>query len=98
MTTPASEESRRRLAEAGWATTEGRDAITKTFRFATFRAAFAWMTEIALWAERLNHHPEWRNVYNRVDVTLTTHDAGGLTDLDAELARRMDEAQAARTT
>ena len=71
---------------------DGRDAITKTFRFKTFRQAFAWMTEAALWAEKLDHHPEWCNVYNEVVVTLQTHSAGGLTMLDIKLATRMDAA------
>jgi pterin-4a-carbinolamine dehydratase len=61
---------------AGWAPVPGRDAIGKVFRFADFNAAFGWMSRVALMAERLDHHPEWRNVYNRVEVVLTTHDAG----------------------
>jgi pterin-4a-carbinolamine dehydratase len=60
----------------GWAPVPGRDAIGKVFRFADFNAAFGWMSRVALMAERLDHHPEWRNVYNRVEVVLTTHDAG----------------------
>lgn len=75
-----------------WSGVEGRDAITRSFRFASFSAAFGWMTRVALAAERLDHHPEWFNVYNRVEVTLATHDAGGVTELDVELARIMDEA------
>jgi 4a-hydroxytetrahydrobiopterin dehydratase len=75
-----------------WTETPGRDAITRTFRFADFQAAFAFMTRCALAAEKANHHPEWTNVYNRVDVTLTTHDAGGLTERDIALARVMDDA------
>jgi 4a-hydroxytetrahydrobiopterin dehydratase len=78
------------LFERGWAMAEGRDAITKTFEFADFTAAFAWMTRAALWAEKWNHHPEWRNVYRTVSVTLTTHDAGGLSALDVKLARKLD--------
>ncbi|MCL4164671.1 UNVERIFIED_CONTAM: hypothetical protein GTU68_061481 [Idotea baltica] len=69
---------------------EGRDAITKTFVFADFVDAFGWMTCAALWAEKWNHHPEWSNVYNRVTVTLTTHDVGGISTLDVKLARKMD--------
>lgn len=79
---------------AGWQEVAGRDAIAKTFRFQDFNAAFAWMTRVALMAERLDHHPEWLNVYNRVEVTLSTHDAGGLTELDLSLARFMDLAAA----
>ena len=75
-----------------WAAAEGRDAIVKTFRFKDFNAAFGWMTRIALAAEKMDHHPEWFNVYNKVDVTLATHDAGGVSDLDVELARIMDAA------
>ncbi len=78
------------LKESGWTLLEDRDAISKTFEFADFTEAFAWMTRAALWAEKWDHHPEWRNVYNRVDVTLTTHDVGGLSSLDAKLARKLD--------
>ena len=74
----------------GWSLVAERDAITKTFKFKNFIEAFGWMTQAAMWAETLNHHPEWRNVYNRVTVTLTTHDVDGLTDLDIALANRMD--------
>lgn len=77
---------------SGWAPVPGRDAIGKVFRFADFNAAFGWMSRVALMAERLDHHPEWRNVYNRVEVVLTTHDAGGVTGRDIALARFMDEA------
>ena len=73
-----------------WSLEAERDAITKTFKFKNFIEAFGWMTQAAMWAETLNHHPEWRNVYNRVTVTLTTHDVDGLTDLDIALANRMD--------
>ncbi len=78
------------LLENGWAMVEGRDAIVKTFRFKGFVAAFGWMTKAALLAEKQNHHPEWSNVYNRVDVTLTSHDVGGLSPRDLVLARAMD--------
>lgn len=78
------------LFATGWTEVEGRDAITKIFRFKTFNAAFGWMTRVAMIAEKMNHHPEWFNVYNRVEVTLSTHDAGGLSELDIKLARRMD--------
>ena len=67
---------------AGWSPLDDRDAITKTFTFKNFNEAFGWMTRAALIAEQMNHHPEWFNVWNRVEVTLSTHDAGGLTELD----------------
>jgi len=70
----------------------GRDAICRSFRFADFNAAFAFMTRCALTAEKLDHHPEWFNVYNRVEVTLATHDADGVTELDVQLAAFMDTA------
>jgi 4a-hydroxytetrahydrobiopterin dehydratase len=76
-----------------WAAAQGeRDAICRTFRFSDFTAAFGFMTRMALMAEKLDHHPEWFNVYNRVDVTLTTHDADGVTELDVTLAKLMDMA------
>ena len=78
----------------GWTATDGRDAISKTYRFKDFNAAFGFMTRAALAAEKLDHHPEWFNVYNRVEVTLATHDADGVTELDVRLARIMDEAAA----
>ena len=78
------------LSGAGWAMVEGRDAIRKTFKFKSFAEAWGWMTRIAIIAEKMNHHPEWFNVYNRVDVTLTSHDVEGLSDRDVKLARRMD--------
>ena len=74
----------------GWARAEGRDAITKSYKFKDFIQAFGFMTKAALIAEKMDHHPEWFNVYNKVDVTLTTHSAGGVTDLDVKLARAMD--------
>jgi 4a-hydroxytetrahydrobiopterin dehydratase len=76
----------------GWSLVDGRDAISKTFRFKDFNAAFGFMSRVALKAEAMNHHPEWFNVYNRVEVTLSTHDAGGLTALDIALAKFMDAA------
>ncbi len=76
---------------AGWTALEGRDAITRSFSFADFNAAFGFMSRVAMMAEKLDHHPEWFNVYNRVEVTLSTHDAGGLTGLDVSLARFMNE-------
>jgi 4a-hydroxytetrahydrobiopterin dehydratase len=75
----------------GWSEVDGRDAITKKFVFADFNAAFGFMTRAALVAEKLDHHPEWFNVYKTVDVTLSTHDAGGLTELDVKLAEMMDK-------
>ena len=74
----------------GWALAEGRDAITKTFQFGDFNEAFGWMTRAALTAEKMDHHPEWSNVWNRIDVTLSTHSAGGLTALDVNLAKAMN--------
>ncbi len=76
----------------GWAKADDRDAIQKTFKFKDFNAAFAFMTKVAKKAEDMDHHPEWFNVYATVEVTLATHDAGGVTELDIELARFMDEA------
>ena len=74
----------------GWKLVAGRDAIHKTYRFKSFVEAFGFMSRTALIAERMDHHPEWFNVYNRVDVTLSTHDAGGLTQRDIDLATTMD--------
>ena len=79
------------LIDNGWTHDAKRDAISKTFQFANFVEAWGFMTQVAIHAEKLNHHPEWSNVYNRVSVTLTTHDADGLTELDAKLAARMDK-------
>ena len=78
------------LLDNGWDMVDGRDAIRKTFAFADFTEAFGWMIRAAMYAEKWDHHPEWRNVYNKVEVTLTTHDVGGLSALDAKLARKMD--------
>ena len=75
----------------GWSAVEGRDAIQKTFRFKDFNAAFGFMTRVALAAEKTDHHPEWFNVYKTVEVTLSTHDAGGLTERDVALAEAMDK-------
>ena len=74
----------------GWKEEAGRDAIVKEFRFADFNQAFAFMTQIALKAERMDHHPEWSNVYNRVSVALSTHDCGGVSQRDIDLARFID--------
>lgn len=78
------------LTQAGWALVDGREAITKRYVFADFNAAFSWMTRVALVAEKMNHHPEWFNVYKTVEVTLATHDVGGLSELDVKLAGKMD--------
>ncbi len=75
----------------GWSEVAGRDAITRKFVFADFNQAFGFMTRAALVAEKLDHHPEWFNVYKTVEVTLSTHDAGGLTELDVKLAEAMDK-------
>ena len=78
------------LKDAGWSETDGRDAIKKTYEFRNFVEAFGFMSKAALWAEKMNHHPEWSNVYKTVEVTLTTHDADGLSELDVKLAKKMD--------
>jgi 4a-hydroxytetrahydrobiopterin dehydratase len=84
-----------RLAElSGWTMVDGREAITKSFKFKDFSAAFGFMTRVALKAEQLDHHPEWTNVWNRVNVVLTTHSAKGLTELDIALARHCDAVSA----
>lgn len=75
----------------GWRDVDGRDAVTKSFNFADFNQAFAFMTRTALLAEKMDHHPEWFNVYNRVEVTLATHDAGGVTELDIKMATAMNQ-------
>jgi 4a-hydroxytetrahydrobiopterin dehydratase len=75
---------------AGWTFDAGRDGIAKSFRFADFGEAFAFMTRVALEAEKADHHPDWTNVWNRVDIFLTTHSAGGLTANDIALARKID--------
>jgi 4a-hydroxytetrahydrobiopterin dehydratase len=94
MSEKLSEETRKTvlapLFATGWEMVDDRDAITKTFKFNDFADAFGWMTRAAIWAEKWGHHPEWENVYNKVVVTLTTHDVDGLSALDAKLARKMD--------
>jgi 4a-hydroxytetrahydrobiopterin dehydratase len=83
------------LAElTGWQAADGRDAIVKTFVFKDFKRAFAFMTAVALKAEQMDHHPEWSNVYRTVTVLLATHDSDGVTALDVELAKYMDETAA----
>ena len=74
----------------GWIKVEGRDAIFKSYKFKSFARAFGFMTEVALMAEKMDHHPEWFNVYSKVDVTLTTHAAGGVTELDFRFAKMID--------
>ena len=78
------------LACSGWGVVEGRDAIQKTYQFDDFVGAFGWMTKVGLIAEKMDHHPEWFNVYNQVLVTLTTHDAGGVSSLDIQMAKYID--------
>ena len=97
MTRPAKIGAAAALARLpGWSKVEGdRDAICRTFKFKDFNAAFGFMTRVALMADKLDHHPEWFNVYNRVEVTLATHDAGGVTELDVQLAQFMDQAAGA---
>lgn len=94
MTEKLSAETRGPMLEplfaTGWEMDSDRDAIRKTFVFDNFVDAFGWMTRVAIWAEKWNHHPEWDNVYKTVNVVLTTHDVGGLSALDAKLARKMD--------
>ena len=94
MTEQLSETARKATLEplltTGWTLDEERDAMSKTFKFKSFVDAFGFMTRAAIWAEKWNHHPEWSNVYNKVEVTLTTHDVGGLSALDVKLARKLD--------
>jgi 4a-hydroxytetrahydrobiopterin dehydratase len=94
--TPLSQDARQPLLAAlpGWTTVQDRDAIQKSFKFADFNAAFGFMTRVALQADKVDHHPEWFNVYNRVDITLSTHDANGLTQRDIDLARFIEQAAA----
>lgn len=80
------------LGLPGWQECAGRDAIGRTFAFHDFAEAFAFMTRVALAAEKLNHHPDWSNAYNRVDITLSSHDAGGVTERDIRLAHLIDAA------
>lgn len=75
----------------GWSRVEGREAIFKTFRFVDFRHAWTFMEDVAVEADEMSHHPEWTNIYNRVEVILTTHDVGGVSELDFDLAAIMDE-------
>ena len=75
---------------ADWALVDGRDAVTRTFQFKVFNAAFGFMSRVALKAEKMDHHPEWFNVYNRVDITLTTHDADGISERDIKMAEKIE--------
>jgi 4a-hydroxytetrahydrobiopterin dehydratase len=75
----------------GWREVGGRDAIAKDFKFGDFNAAFGFMSQVAMMAERMDHHPEWSNVYNRVEITLSTHEAGGLSERDVKLAQFIDK-------
>ena len=87
----STDERSRALAQLdGWEAAKDREAIVKEYRFANFSQAFAWMTQAALLAEKMDHHPEWTNVYSRVSVALTTHDAGGITRNDLDMAKQMD--------
>ena len=90
LTTADRETKLKDFLENGWLLDESRDAIIKEFQFKNFIQAFSWMTKIAFWAEKMNHHPEWFNVYRNVKVVLTTHDVKGLSSLDLELAAKMD--------
>jgi 4a-hydroxytetrahydrobiopterin dehydratase len=93
MTKPTTIGAEAALAQlSGWSAVAGRDAIQKTFRFKDFNAAFGFMSRVALAAEKADHHPEWFNVYNRVEVTLATHDVDGVSERDVALARFMDAA------
>ena len=78
------------LTDNGWSLQDDRDAVRKIYKFDNFAEAFGWMSKIAIEADKMDHHPEWFNVYNRVEVILTTHNALGITDLDLNLARKMD--------
>jgi 4a-hydroxytetrahydrobiopterin dehydratase len=96
MTRLTGDERARALAQLpAWREAEGRDAITRSLRFADFNEAWGFMARVALQAERADHHPEWSNVYNRVEITLSTHDAGGLTARDVALALFIDRLVAA---
>lgn len=90
---PADEKAKevKELGFNKWKMVSGRDAITKTFVFSDFVQAWGFMSKVALVAESMNHHPEWFNVYNKVEVTLSTHDCGGLSSLDIKLAKQMDD-------
>jgi 4a-hydroxytetrahydrobiopterin dehydratase len=87
----SAERRRQVLTElSGWSEAEGADAITRTFEFADFNQAWGFMTRVALAADKADHHPEWSNVYNKVEIVLSTHDAGGVSDKDVALAKFID--------
>lgn len=94
MTTEERNQVIRDLKAAGWSELNERDAIYKEFSFKNFNQAFGFMSRVALQAEKMNHHPEWFNVYNKVQITLTSHDCGGLTKRDVKLATFIDKAAA----
>ena len=87
MNKKVSENSLKPLIDVGWKILNDRNSISKTYKFKSFIEAFSFMTSVAIFAEKLNHHPEWFNVYNRITIELTTHDAGGITKNDVNLAR-----------
>ncbi|KAF2362939.1 Transcriptional coactivator/pterin dehydratase [Trinorchestia longiramus] len=82
------------LTDAGWAAVSGRDALKKTFKFTNFNEAWSYMSSVALAAEKMDHHPEWFNVYNKVEITWSTHDCGGLSMKDVKMAKFCDDAAA----
>ncbi len=90
MTDAPDQDTLAALKSNGWNVADDGNSLSKTFEFKNFVEAFGWMTRAAIHAEKLNHHPEWSNVYKTVEVTLTTHDTGGLSDLDVKLAKKMD--------
>ena len=90
LTTEQRESDLKQLLNAGWAMTPERDAIVKSFHFRNFIEAFGFMTRVALWAEKWNHHPEWSNVYKTVEIVLTSHDVNGLSTRDVKLARKIE--------
>ena len=92
MSVLLSSDARAALASLGWAPSAGRDAVRKRFQFGDFNAAFSFMTRVAMKAEQMNHHPEWSNNWNIVDITLFTHDTSGLTERDDQLARFIEKA------
>ena len=90
MNKKVNENNLTRLLEVDWKLLSDRNAISKTYKFKNFNEAFAFMTSVAIFADKINHHPEWFNVYSRVDVVLTTHDLNGVSELDINLAEHMD--------
>ncbi|MBL6856361.1 MAG: 4a-hydroxytetrahydrobiopterin dehydratase [Rhodobacteraceae bacterium] len=90
MNKKVNENNLTKLVEVDWKLLSDRNAISKTYKFKNFNEAFAFMTSVAIFADKINHHPEWFNVYSRVDVVLTTHDLNGVSELDITLAEHMD--------